>query len=91
MKSGSKKNSFLVQGSILAMASIASRMIGLIYRVAVTNILGDIGNDYYSCAFSVYSIMLTISSFSLPLAVSKLISARVVKKEFKNSWIKVNS
>ena len=84
MKSGSKNTSFLVQGSILAVASIASRLIGLIYRVAVTNILGDIGNDYYSCAFSVYSIMLTISSFSLPLAVSKLISARVVSREYKN-------
>ncbi len=82
--SGSKKNSFLVQGSILAAASITSRLIGLIYRVVVTNILGDIGNDYYSCAFSVYSIMLTISSFSLPLAVSKIVSARIVKKEYKN-------
>lgn len=84
MDSGSKKSSFLVQGSILAVASIVSRMIGLVYRVVVTNILGDIGNDYYSCAFSVYSIMLTISSFSLPLAVSKLISSRVAKKEYKN-------
>ena len=84
MDSGSKKGSFLVQGSILAFASIVSRMIGLVYRVVVTNILGDIGNDYYSCAFAVYSIMLTISSFSLPLAVSKLISARVAKREFKN-------
>lgn len=84
MDSGSKKSSFLVQGSILAVASILSRMIGLVYRVVVTNILGDIGNDYYSCAFSVYSIMLTISSFSLPLAVSKLISARVARKEYKN-------
>ncbi len=84
MKSGSRKNSFLVQGSILAAASIASRLIGLVYRVVVTNILGDIGNDYYSCAFSVYSIMLTISSFSLPLAVSKIVSARIVKREYKN-------
>jgi len=75
----------LVQGSILAAASIASRLIGLVYRVVVTNILGDIGNDYYSCAFSVYSIMLTISSFSLPLAVSKLVSARMVNGENKNA------
>lgn len=43
MDSGSKKSSFLVQGSILAVASIVSRMIGLVYRVVVTNILGDIG------------------------------------------------
>ena len=85
MSNGSKKNNFLVQGSILAVASIVSRIIGLVYRVAVTNILGDVGNDYYSCAFSVYSIMLTISSYSLPLAVSKLVSARMVMRENKNA------
>lgn len=85
MSNGSKKNSFLVQGSILAVASIVSRIIGLVYRVAVTNILGDIGNDYYSCAFSIYSIMLTISSYSLPLAVSKLVSARMARGQKRNA------
>ena len=38
--------SFLVQGSILAIASIVSRIIGLIYRIPLTNIIGDTGNDY---------------------------------------------
>lgn len=85
MGNGSKKNAFLVQGSILAVASIGSRLIGLAYRIVVNNILGDVGCDYYSCAFAVYSIMLTISSYSLPLAVSKLVSARVVRKENKNA------
>lgn len=67
--------SFLVQGSILAMASIISRMIGLIYRIPLTAILGNKGNDYYGCAFEIYNILLIISSYSLPLAVSKLVSA----------------
>ena len=33
----------LVQGSILDIASIISRIIGLIYRIPMQNILGDIG------------------------------------------------
>ena len=33
----------------------------------------------------VYTIALILSSFSLPLAVSKLVSARVAKKEYKNA------
>ena len=61
---------FLVQGSILAAASIISRIIGLVYRLPMTNIIGDTGNNYYSCAFEIYNIMLIISSYSLPLAVS---------------------
>ena len=68
--------SFLMQGSILAVASIISRIIGLVYRVPLNNIIGDTGNDYYTTAFEIYNILLIISSYSLPLAVSKLVSAK---------------
>lgn len=78
--------SFLLQGSILAVASLLSRVIGMFYRLPVTNIIGDVGNDYYSCAFEIYNIFLLISSFSLPLAVSKLVSARISRGEKTNAF-----
>lgn len=81
MGSSKKDSNFLVQGSILAAASIVSRIIGLLYRLPMTDIIGDTGNNYYSCAFEIYNIMLIISSYSLPLAVSKLVSARMAKGE----------
>ena len=77
---------FLVQGSILAAASIISRIIGLVYRLPMTNIIGDTGNNYYSCAFEIYNIMLIISSYSLPLAVSKLVSARIAKGQRRQAY-----
>lgn len=77
---------FLVQGSILAAASIISRIIGLVYRLPMTNIIGDTGNNYYSCAFEIYNIMLIISSYSLPLAVSKLVSARIAKGQRRHAY-----
>lgn len=80
------ESGFLVQGSILAIASIMSRIIGLIYRIPLRSILGDIGNDYYGTAMEVYSILLLISSYSLPLAVSKLVSTRVARSERKNAY-----
>ena len=83
-----KKNgtNFLVQGSILAIASIISRIIGLIYRLPMTDIIGDVGNNYYGCAFDIYNVMLIISSYSLPLAVSKLVSARMARHERKMAY-----
>ncbi|MBQ7077618.1 MAG: polysaccharide biosynthesis protein [Lachnospiraceae bacterium] len=74
---------FLVQGSILAIASIASRIIGLLYRLPMTEIIGDRGNSYYSSAFEVYNIMLLISSYSLPTAVSKFISGYKAVGDYK--------
>lgn len=83
---GKKSSSFLVQGSILAAASIIVRLIGLLYRIPLTNIIGDEGMGYYSNAFAIYNIALILSSYSLPLAVSKLVAARAVKKQHRNSY-----
>ncbi len=85
MSNKKSSTNFLVQGSILAVASIISRIIGLLYRVPLEAIIGDVGNDYYSCAFEIYSMMLLISSYSLPLAVSKMVSARVAVGERRNA------
>lgn len=74
-----------MQGSILALASIIAKVIGLVYRIPLTNILGDEGNSYYSTANEIYSIILMISSFSLPLAVSRLMSERIHKGEMRNA------
>lgn len=71
------KNNYLVQGGILVIASFVARAIGMIYRIPLTNILGDDGNTYYSTANEIYTIILLISSYSLPLAVSKLVSERL--------------
>lgn len=84
-KSSKSSRNFLVQGTILTAASIIAKVIGLVYRIPLTNILGDQGNSYYSTANEIYSIILMISSFSLPLAVSKLMSERLHRGEAKNA------
>ena len=45
-----KKNDFIAQGSILAIASILVRVMGMIYRIPMTAIIGDKGNGFYSYA-----------------------------------------
>lgn len=85
----SKKRSstgFLVQGSILAMASLVSRIIGLLYRIPLIGIIGDVGMDYYATAFEIYNNLLIISSYSLPLAVSKLVAADMSRGRKKNAF-----
>ena len=79
-------SNFIRQGSILAAASIISRIIGLLYRVPLNAILGDKGAGYYGTAFDIYTLMLLISSSSLPLAVSKLVSARASKGALKDAY-----
>lgn len=80
-----KKSNFIVQGGILAMAGILSRIIGIARRFPMQHIIGDKGNGYYSVAYEIYSIMLIISCYSLPLAVSKVVSSKISKRQYKSA------
>lgn len=80
-----KAANFVVQGSILAMAGILVRIIGMLYRMPLNDIIGKQGNGYYTSAFNVYNILLILSSYSMPVAVSKMISSRIARGEYKNS------
>lgn len=85
MSKNKKNNSnYIFQGAILATASIIVRVIGLLYRIPLGRIIGDVGNSYYSCAYEVYSLILLISSYSMPLAVSKIVSARIGTGQRRN-------
>ena len=77
---------YIVQGSILAAAAMISKVIGVVYRIPLTNILGDEGNGYYGYAFQVYAFALMLSCLSLPTAVSKLVSARRAMNQQRNAF-----
>ena len=65
-----RKNNFIIQGSILAIAGIVSRIIGMLFRIPMLAIIGEDGMGVYSTAYSIYNILLMVSSYSLPQAVS---------------------
>ena len=78
-------DSLIVQGSILALAGIITKIIGFVYRIPMANLLGEQGNGIYSVAFGIYNVALTLSSYSLPLAISKLVSARLAENKTQNA------
>ena len=43
-----RRTNFVFQGSLLAIAGIIVRIIGMIYRVPLTAIIGTEGNGYYN-------------------------------------------
>lgn len=86
---GSSKKStgknIIVQGSILAIASIVVRLIGIVYRIPLTNIVGNEGMGYYGFAFEVYQFLVILSTSAIPVAVSKLTASRVARHQYKNA------
>lgn len=86
MSDKKKGTNFLMQGTILAAAAMITKIVGLAYRIPLTNIMGAEGNGYYGVVFQVYSLALMLTSYSLPMAVSKLVSARVALGQYKNAY-----
>ena len=79
------KGGFVMQAGILALAGIIVRIIGLLYKSPLNSIIGDLGAGYYSTAYNIYTIILLISSYSIPSAIAKVISQKLALKQYKNA------
>lgn len=66
-------------------AGILVRIIGVLYRSPVTSIIGDEGNGYYGIAYNLYSMVLLIASYSIPMAVSKVVSGKLALKQYREA------
>lgn len=85
MQHSDKKSTFVFQAGILAAAGMLVKVISLIYRSPLLSIIGIEGNGYYSAAINIYAIILLISSYSIPSAISKVIAQRLAFREYKNA------
>ena len=81
----SEKNGLVKNASFLMMATLISRVIGLLYRSPLGVVLGTVGLGYYGYANNVYVILLLISAYSIPMAVSKVVSERLALKQYRNA------
>lgn len=69
-----KGNSFLREAVILSISSFAVKIIGVVFKIPLTNILGD-SIGVFTAAYSIYAMLFMLSTSGLPVAVSKLVAA----------------
>ena len=70
----SRLNSYTAGALLLAFAGMIAKILGAIYRIPLTNLLGAEGIGIYQLVFPIYSLMLTLSSGGIPTAISRLVS-----------------
>ncbi len=76
------KSNVIKQGAILAGASVIVRIIGFLYRIPLTHMIGDEGMAIYAVGFNIYTLFLIISSQGLPVAIAKLVSEEMGQRRF---------
>lgn len=74
-KGESMSSSNFLRGTLLLTgASFLSKFLGMIYVIPFTNMVGETGMTLYGYAYIPYTILLSISTVGVPLAVSKFVA-----------------
>ena len=82
-----KKQSFMQSIFVLVFSQVIIKIFGLVYKWYLTNKEGfaDKGNAIYSAGFSIYALLLTLSSIGVPTAVSKLVSEKISIYDYRGA------
>lgn len=74
-----KKQGFVYGAMILMLSNILVKIIGALFKIPLSNFIGDTSMGYFSTAYSVYSMLFLISTAGLPVAISRMIAAARAK------------
>lgn len=69
------KQSYILGAVIISAGGFISKILGAIYRIPLTNILGGEGMGIYQMVYPLYCILLTVSASGIPTGISRLISS----------------
>lgn len=80
------KNKLFLKGAIvLIVCNLIGKILGAIYRIPLSRLLGPVGMGMYQLIFPLYTMLLTISTAGIPVSISKLVAEYNAKNEFFNS------
>lgn len=68
------EKSFISGALVLSLGGLFAKILGALYRIPLTNIIGSYGMGLYQLVFPPYILFLTIAQAGIPTALSKLIA-----------------
>lgn len=81
-----EQSSLFIKGAlILGAAEIIVKILGALYRIPLTRMIGDEGMGYYSSGYMVYTWLFTLSTTGIPVAISRMVSEKVALKQYKEA------
>ncbi len=66
---------------MFAVCSVIAKLLGALYRIPLTNVVGSEGIGLYQMVFPLYTVLLTVSSGGLPVAISRLVAVRLAVED----------
>lgn len=85
MSQNKRKSQSLLNGAlVLSVATLIVKVIGVIYKIPLSNMIGTVGRGYFDSAYNLYIPIYTISMAGLPVAVSKMVSQQMALKNYRD-------
>ncbi|MBQ3074999.1 MAG: polysaccharide biosynthesis protein, partial [Clostridia bacterium] len=66
---------------ILMLSNIIVKAAGALFKIPLSNVIGDAAMGYFGSAYSIYSVCFLISTAGLPVAISRMVSSALAKKK----------
>lgn len=80
-----KKQSMVGGALILMIATALGSIIGALYKLPLTALIGEVGRGYFASAYQIYVPIYAISMAGLPVAVSKLVSEYIASNRYRDA------
>lgn len=77
VKKQSTKGGFLKGAAWIAAGGFIAKIIGALYRIPLTNLIGGYGLGLYQMVYPVYCLLLTVSATGIPSSIAKLTADRI--------------
>lgn len=82
------KGSFLKGAAWIAAGGFGAKIIGALYRIPLTNLIGGYGLGLYQLVYPVYCLLLTVSATGIPSSIAKLTAERIARGENDRAVLK---
>lgn len=77
------ENKFIKGAAVLAAAGLFTKVLGAVFRIPLAGWIGAEGMSYYGVAYSVYGVLVVMSTAGLPIAISRMVSEHTAKDEYR--------
>lgn len=75
------KGSFIKGAALIAAGGLLAKIIGALYRIPLTNLIGGHGIGLYQLVYPVYCLLLTVSATGIPSSLAFLTAERLGRGE----------
>lgn len=79
-----KQQSFEYGAIILLCSTVIVKLIGAIFKIPLSNLIGDLGFGYFSSAYDLFTPIYSLSMAGLPIAVSRLVAEQMASGQYQD-------